>query len=71
MGLDCHSGRWDGRERCRDKNTEGMEVQKHGGGERDSGREMYRAEIDDKGNWPNEQIERVRYVSYNERKSLG
>lgn len=34
----------------------------NGGGKRDSGREMQRVSMRDKGNWLNGQLERVRHV---------
>lgn len=62
MGLNCYSVGREHREMQRDENIEGMRE------ERDSGREMYRVEMRDKRNWSNEKLERVKFVSYNQRK---
>lgn len=62
MGLNCYSVGREHREMRRDENIKGMRE------ERDSGREMYRVEMRDKRNWSNEKLERVKFVSYNQRK---
>lgn len=70
MGLDCNKEGREHREMQRDENIEGIEVQKCGGGERGSERQMYKVERRDKRNWSNGQLERVRCISCNTRKPL-
>ena len=58
VGLDRYSGEREGTEKGRDENIEGIEVQNHAYGDKDSGREMYRVEVRDKGIWSNRKSER-------------